>query len=233
MNFVLLNIYFRITDMPTSFRKHYVSLVDALPLTDLEKDIIKDRYMDIVTAAEEARQRTNYVYTILTNIITISGVLITAFVSFNKLSTENDEVTQIFLWVVWCLGIILTVANKWLYVFNVPRNYILNVVLLEKLYTEGWSFVSGIGRYKTDNHGLRFRLFCSRIEKIKLKSLECMPEMEYTEVVNDILTAGSGTDPQKKVRLSTDNIDDGNDGKMMNVIDLRPLNLGDTAKRDP
>src|SRR3989344_4574169 len=96
------------------FKTKYKRLLEALPLSRYEKDIVKQRYLSIVIRAEIDYRRTCILYIILTNTITISGVLITGFVSLNKMDIISDTAANVFFWIVWVLSIILTLSNKWL-----------------------------------------------------------------------------------------------------------------------
>lgn len=176
----------------TSFKKKYTDSLERLPLGRFEKDLIIYRYVDIVVSTENSYRWTCLLYVVLSNIITIAGVLIAAFVSFDKIFGNCNNVVTGFFWVVWGLSIALTLANKWLYSFNVHKKYVLNKAVLEKFYSEGWSFLAGIGRYgKLESLDNRFALFYARIEKIKLKSIESAPGMETSEIASEILAAGS------------------------------------------
>ncbi|QYB17683.1 hypothetical protein PV-S19_0319 [Pacmanvirus S19] len=175
-----------------SFKTRYKRLLESTPLTQYEKDIINERYIRIVTRAELDYRRTCIMYILLTNIITVSGVLITGFVSLNKIGIVGDTASNVFFWIVFVLSVILTLSNKFLYSFNIHKKYVLNIVILEKFYSEGWSFISGINRYAhCVDYTAQFKLFCSRIERIKLKSLESLPEMNSNNNPADILATGS------------------------------------------
>ncbi|SIP86069.1 Protein of unknown function DUF4231 [Pacmanvirus A23] len=175
-----------------SFKTRYKRLLEATPLTQYEKDIINERYIRIVTRAELDYRRTCIMYILLTNIITVSGVLITGFVSLNKVGIVGDTASNVFFWIVFVLSVVLTLSNKFLYSFNIHKKYVLNIVILEKFYSEGWSFISGINRYAhCADYTAQFKLFCSRIERIKLKSLENLPEMNSNNNPADILATGS------------------------------------------
>lgn len=178
------------------FKKRYTKLLNDLPLARYERNIISERYVRIVSAAENDYRRTCILYIILTNLITISGVFIVGLLSIEKMSDIDVTSAKVIFWIVWSLSILLTLANKWLYSFNIHKKYVLNIAILEKLYSEGWLFAAGVGRYKKYvDCSDRFKLFCTRIEKLKMKSLESMPEMESHDIANEILATGTITTP--------------------------------------
>jgi hypothetical protein len=201
-----------------TFKTRYTKLINDMNLTVAQKDIIKCRYLGIVTSAERSCWLTNISYLVLTNVVTIAAVLIASFVSFNKLSSGscqqlcNDTTISAFLWVVWVLGIVATLANNWLYVFNIPKKYVLNIAALEKLYSEGWSFAAKIGKYAIDDPVERFQLFCARVEKIKMKAIESMPELQNNDVA-DLLATGAYFNEAEDISITSADvsIDGGND----------------------
>lgn len=150
-------------------KSKYISALDDTTLSDREKNIIKERYLGLVTMAERGYVSAVVVYLLLTNIVTIAGVLIAAIVSIGAPNTTNCIDGPIF-WIVWAMSIILTIANKLLYIFDIHKKYILGRITLEKLYSEGWSFLAGVNHYSDIPADTRpFEIFCHRIENIWLK----------------------------------------------------------------
>jgi hypothetical protein len=160
-------------------------------LNNIQKEYIVERYVDLVSHAESDYRRTVFLFIVLTNIITISGVMITALVSLDSINA--DDITgrnSIIFWIVWTMSIALTLANKWLYSFSIDKKYVLNHSTLEKLYNEGWTFLSGVGKYrKHDDLDVRFKVFCTRVEKIRMKSVESLSSIEFADSA-DILGEG-------------------------------------------
>jgi len=177
--FFLLYIETMFTGLVESkFKRDFIPLVDKLPISKYEKDIIRDRYINMVVEAERSNARIYVLWYLLTNVVTVSGVLITGLLSIDKSAYVPDSSAEGLFWFIWSLSIALTLANKWLYSFNVHKKFILNSLVLDKLYTEGWAYVAGIGKYmKAPDHTSRHKLFCARIERIKTKSTEVMSEI--------------------------------------------------------
>lgn len=171
-----------------SFKARFTKQLNSMPLSQQEKDIIINRYVHLVMLAEAKNRWSGVFYYLLTNLVTISGVLITAFLSLEKF-TSGAEYT---FWVCWALSIILIIANKLLYAFSINQVYLLSTIILEKLYSEGWSFISGVGNYNIENTTERFHVFCSRIEKIKMKTLK---NMSGEKGCTDIISAGQAHVP--------------------------------------
>lgn len=166
-----------------SFGARFMRVADNLEVTDLERAIIKDRYVEIVSEADADYNRTTALFIILSNLITIGGVLLISFLTLQKATNLSKDVTDIIFWINFVLSILVTVSNKTLYSFNIPRKYILNILTLEKYKSEGWTFVAGNGYYQhAKNMRERVKLFASRIEKIKIKSIALLTSVESSSV---------------------------------------------------
>lgn len=158
-----------------SFEEDFSKSLNATPLTSEQKNVIRARYIALVLATRDEYIWVSVAYYALTSIITISGVLIASLTPLEQWFGQAGS-TAVF-WIVWSLAILLTISNKTLYLLNIGKKYILGLALLEKLMSEGWSFIAGIGIYNIEAFDERFMLFCARIETIKLKSMESIPEM--------------------------------------------------------
>lgn len=208
------------SDFETKFTK---SLRD-LPLSDYEKNIIISRYISIVIKAETDYYCTWLAYTVMTNLVTIAGVLVASLISLEKVV----ESPNIMFWITWGLSIALTIANKLLYVYNIHKKYVLGIIMLEKYYSEGWSFISGIGRYDDYNFDSRFKLFTSRIERLKMKSLENAPEVESMGSSADIIASGTERASPATNSIDASIIPDASDN-FDAIIDVHPLPKDDRS----
>ena len=176
-----------------SFKHTYMEVLERTHYTSQQKLIIKRRYVEVVVSAQSHYTYMRFAYFLFTIAMTLCGVLVASFASFERISSNitNSTVDGAFVWVIWALGIIIAVCGNLLHVLNIPKKYVLNRVILGKLQSEGWLFVSGVGRYATIfNLDDRFKLFCTRVEKIRMKAIETMPEMGASGEANDILSSG-------------------------------------------
>ena len=169
------------------FCNKFTQLINDAALSQNEKNIILARYINIVKSAEIYYLWVNILFCALTNIVTIATILIAALISLERAEIVQKQSAGLF-WTVFALSIAAALCNKWLYSFNIHKKYVLNIVILEKLYSEGFMFISGIDKYASvGDMRARFKLFCTRIEKIKLKSINEIPEMENSGISDDIL----------------------------------------------
>ncbi len=194
-----------------SFEERFSKAIETLDLTQTEKSVIQDRFVRIVISAESDYNRTTGLFILLTNLITVGGVLLISFLTLEKVNGISASVSQVFFWISWVLSIVVTVANKSLYSFNLPKKYMLNVLTLEKYKSEGWQFVGGVGKYQScgDIHN-RTQLFCSRIERIKMKSLELLAHVESSSIdkVSNKPALGEQSNLSHSIELRGDNIAD-------------------------
>ncbi len=168
----------------SQFRERYTQLLDTLALSTYQKDIIRNRYIEIVIDAENDHKLAATTHYILVCTVTVSGVIIGSLLVLNKFFVDS----MALFWLAWAIAIVIALSNKLLYSFNVSKKYILNRIVLSKLYSEGWMFLTGGGKYKRHlDLETRFAVFCERIEKIKLKSIESASEIELVDTFSDIL----------------------------------------------
>ena len=184
--------------MRENFSHKFNKVLERTQYSTFQKLIVQKRYVDVVMNTQRYYTWTRVFYFGFSFLITLGGVLVASFASFDRigitnateLSATGAATASAFAWVVWCLGIVISVANGMMLAFNIPKKYVLNYVTLEKFHSEGWLFLAGTGRYeKIISLDDRFKTFCKRIEKIKMKSIETMPEMGSSEA-NDILSSG-------------------------------------------
>lgn len=189
-----------------SFSKKFKIAIESLSYH--QQKVIIYRYLDMVEEAEHEYRKIKIFYIIFTNVVTVAGVLITGLISLDKINLISSTFAEILFWIVWALSILLTLANKLIYSFNIHKKYVISYATLEKFYSEGWMFIAGIGRYNTINLDKKFKLFCTRIELIKFKSIESLPEVETNDEAGDILAMVNNDERTKDKSDKTTHDDD-------------------------
>lgn len=177
----------------------FVRLLDSVPITTYEREIIKARYVSILDDADSEYIMAAIGYYILNNIVSVSGAVIAALVPITQSENVSRDVSVALYWVAFALAVVLTIANKWLLLFNINSNYIVGQAIVEKYKSEGWMFLSGVGRYRKPDWSERVSILCARVEKIKIVA----QGTNSTNPVNDILSAG----PVQDLPARDDNID--------------------------
>jgi hypothetical protein len=160
-----------------TFEQRFTEVLDGLHIDPIEKTLIINRFVHLVTATRRNSSWITILFLAFTNMITIGGVIIVAFLTLEKVALFGEQVSLALFWTSLTLSISVTIANKLLYSFNIAKKYLFNGVLLAKYESEGWLFLAGTGRYNLDMPG-RTRLFLDRIEKIYIKSIEIMTTMD-------------------------------------------------------
>ena len=182
---------------------------------------IKNRYMQLVSTTESDYRRTTVLFMLLTNIITIAGILITALVSINQVYTGT--LRDPIFWITWSLTILVTISNKILYAYGIDKKYIINYSMQERLKAEGWKFADKVGIYDGLSGEESYRLFVLRIEEIQARSAESAALFEFNDTV-EILDVEKG--PTMRSRDIT--------GAMpMSVRSMSSLSLASSAMRPP
>lgn len=177
-----------------SFIKNYILILDKTSLSNFEKNIVKLRYLELVNNTYIKSVKFKILYLFLMNIITISGILIFILLSYEKM-TQPETPPTIITWIMWLLSIILTLCNKWMYVFDIPKNHNVVEQSVKKLHIEGWNFVTSVGKYGAKhNKKKRFKIFLEQINKIEMKSDKLLKtdDSEYERI-----TSGPDVDSEK------------------------------------
>ena len=146
----------------------FESILDTkVSLSSEQKAIIKARYIGLVREAESSHWRASLAHHIFGNSIMIAGVVLAALIPVAEfIGDGGSSARAVIFWINWALALGIAIVNGFMRLFNVSKKYVLGMTSLEKMRAEGWMFLEEIGRYskRPDDN---FRLFCSRIEKIK------------------------------------------------------------------
>lgn len=167
----------------------FMSHVEAMPLMSTQKSVIRDRYVDIIEKEKFAYYRAALIYRICKSIITLGSVIAIVLASVSDNVSLSAKQKTILVWVIVIFNALNVGANQMLS-NGLSKKYILTEAILEKLKSEGWSFISGTRTYEQiEDITERYKLFCNRIEKIKLKSIESMSAVENNQASSILGTA--------------------------------------------
>jgi hypothetical protein len=165
-------------------------------MTPFQKETIKSRFVVEVADLEADYARSTVLFIGLTNLVTVSGILITSFTTLTKAVSVDAYWQNVLSWLVWSLSLSLTLANGWLTTFGIYKKYVLNDVTLEKMYNEGWSFIAGVNRYEKLSMDDRWSTFCSKIEQLITKTkIKQMADNTAGVNVNDVMEVAPETGP--------------------------------------
>jgi Protein of unknown function (DUF4231) len=180
------------------FRAKFVKSLP--PLTKIQLEIINSRYIDEVEAMSADYNRAMILFVLLTNLVTICGILIASFTTLQKASLLNDYWKDVIVWTTWALSLLLTLSNAFLSAFGIYRKYVLADVTIEKLHNEGWSFSAGVNRYKELDTDAAFHLLMSQIEQL-LTNTKIKEVAGNTAGVNASEILGVPESADKKIRV--------------------------------
>ncbi len=175
----------------SSFREQYTDQLRLAPLPTREKSYITSRYVTLVEDALRDYWIVSATYGILWLFIIVATALILSFTSLDKAANLSPDAQNAISWTLWGLALGLAIALKLETQFDITKKYILNSVIVDKMESEGWSFLSGTGNYSND-YMASFRLFSARIEQLHLKTAK-LKAPSSDNSVDDMIAAGSNS----------------------------------------
>jgi len=173
------------------FCRKFLQCLQSTHYSARQKRLIQNRYLVLIKNFERDHLIYKMLYIFLSNFVSIAAVLVTALISLDDTSYVNDAWHKTIFWITWGLSILLLIANKLVYAFEIPKQMIILRVTKEKLKSEGYSFITNINAYSCDDRAERFAKFCAMVEQIKMNSVESLIE---TTTQKNILAMGSQPD---------------------------------------
>lgn len=122
---------------------------------EIERYAIKTRYITILRNTASRSRLYSRFYHGGHFIVTVGSLIVPALLSIQFTSTNSMSATQfqeIIYWATWVLSLMVTIANGILTLFKVDKKYNLLQIMLQKLKSEGYQFVSLTGRYSIKNN---------------------------------------------------------------------------------
>ena len=149
---------------------------------EIERFAIKSRYIHILRNIDSRARLYSRFYHGGHFIVTVGSLIVPALLSIQFTSTNSLSQTQfqeIIYWTTWVLSLMVTIANGILTLFKVDKKYNSLQIMLQKLKSEGYQFVSLTGRYSHKSHGtnynpydLQLNMFSYQVEKIIQKQID-------------------------------------------------------------
>ena len=138
------------------------SLIDALGIEDLQKHLLRSRWLDQVMWMEGKAASAQKWYYILRLLAIIGGVVVPALVSLNL---GSQQASQCVRWLTFAISLVVAISvavEEFLRYGERWRHYRRTVELLK---IEGWQFFQLSGPYKSyGKHGEAFPVFAERFE---------------------------------------------------------------------
>ena len=152
--------------MQSEFRHKFTHALNQTAFTDYQKEIIVSRYVEAVDDITREYRWSAVMFFILTNVITVGGLVATALTSLLQWTSVTGDARSALTWGVWALTLTISIANIWMQTFSIYKKYVLGTSQRDKLMNEGWSFLAGCGRYTDVPQEKRFGVFCDKVENI-------------------------------------------------------------------
>jgi Protein of unknown function (DUF4231) len=164
-------------------KSNFKTVLQELDLTNVEKQIIQLRYLNIVENFQKRARNYSFVFFSGHFIITVGSLFVPALLSIqnsdkNYTATGSNFAVEIY-WATFVISILVTIFNGILTLFKVDKKYYFLNTTLERLRSEGWQYFSLTGRYsghlinhQKPTHKNQFVFFTHYIEKIKMKQVE-------------------------------------------------------------
>lgn len=162
-----------ICSLQKSFASRFRNAIHKLALNERNRTVVEQRYIVDLDRCEYKFFSIGLWYFILSNYITIGGVLVTSFLTLQKLSIISEQVNTVFFWLSWVMSVLVTIANKSMHSFNIYSRYEFVKKRVKKYRTEGWRFISRINAYEEcENDDEAFLLFMQRLDKIDSQTIK-------------------------------------------------------------
>ena len=173
------NISWCVNKSEFSSRFDQLVSMDDNELDPMSKQILKNRYINLVNSMEVASKRSSFWYTTFNVITTTGSIIVPALLSiqdrtFQSNATDQDLDTHenSVYWATWGVSLAVTLSNAFLRLFSLDKTYITRKIKSNHLKSEGWLFLELAGEYsKYPSHQQAFITFCNQIEKIKTQQI--------------------------------------------------------------
>mgnify|MGYP002777038767 CR=1 FL=1 len=151
-------------------KQTFSGLIDRLDLSDLQKEFLKNRWLDQIMWLEGRATKERNRYYKLRMITIIGGVIVPALIGFQK---GNQKWQEIFGWSAFGLSQVVAVSAAVEEFFGYGEKYRSYRNTAEGLKIEGWQFFQMAGLYRQfDTHSDAYTIFADRVEQYIQQDLQ-------------------------------------------------------------
>lgn len=168
------------------FRKQensYKEIIDRLDLDELDRIILRNRYIQLLDKLHSRVSKITYVFYINKSIVSFGSLIVPALLSIQYTDTAPGQDARSFsfqiFWSTWILSLLVSICNAVLTIFKIDKKFMYLHSDIEQLTSEGWQYAQLSGRYsgfytpgEMPTHKNQFKFFCHIIEKIRMKEVE-------------------------------------------------------------
>ena len=166
---------------------------DSNSLSNLNKSIMRERYIPMVNAMIMESIRSNIFFTILQSTITFGSILVPALLSteqksifYNSTSEQDIQYQHNLYWIIWGISLAVTLSNAIVQLSSMDKKYIMRHINVSHMKKEGWLFLqkSGkiYGKYINQPHDSFVNIFWERIERFRFN---CVTNDLSYDTLND------------------------------------------------
>lgn len=181
-----------------SFKRQFKPILETKNLPPDQHTYIDSVYIPTVSKVESEYKRAAYAFKILTNIIIIGGVVITALISLNQVFV--GDLNDPLFWITWGLSLLTTIASKMLYSYSFDKKYLVKGDFMVRLRSEGLLFLQNSGVYEALDANSGFKLFVSRTEDLHRRSTGNSAMLEFNDTIEIVGTAPMDEESQPVMR---------------------------------
>ena len=180
----------------SKFAKRFDRILDETDsdsLSNLNKSIMRERYIPMVNAMIMESIRSNIFFTILQSTITFGSILVPALLSteqksifYNSTSEQDIQYQHNLYWIIWGISLSVTLSNAIVQLSSMDKKYIMRHINVSHMKKEGWLFLqkSGkiYGQYINQPHDSFVNIFWERIERFRFN---CVTNDLSYDTLND------------------------------------------------
>jgi len=139
----------------------FLRIIDGLSLTNLQKDFLRDRWVDQLEWFEAKSAYNQRRYYALRIVVVIGGVTVPALVSLN---VRKGDVAQKLAWVTFALSLVVAIAAALETFFGYGERWRTFRRTAELLKSHGWQYFELAGPYAAPDHATAFPAFAAQVE---------------------------------------------------------------------
>jgi len=157
-------------------------LIDQLNISGLQKQFIKNRWLDQLMWLEKKAGESQRKHFRLRMVTIIGGVIIPAMVSLN-IDDGNRFIKNTVFWGTFALAQVVAISAAVEEFFHYGERWAQYRRTAELMKTEGWQYLQLSGPYaKARSHASAYRAFANRVERLIQEDVNAVSE----DIVNEL-----------------------------------------------
>lgn len=175
--------------------RQYEKIISGLPLNELQKQFLRDRWLDQLVWFETKAVANQHRYYVLRVMTIVGGLIVPALVSLNL---RGDNVATALAWTTFALSLVVAIAAALDGFFKYGERWRSFRRVTELLKAHGWQFFELSGPYAAADHATAFPQFAAQVEAViqeDLKAFIAQGAQARTESVDSEAAKTTGDKP--------------------------------------